>query len=109
MNAVKNLSIRLAAVGGDKIRQEFKSLGTDNQKAFRQITQVITPANDNLRALSDTAQTFNGVLNMPKPYYPNKTHNLEALNIAKGEYIARMASVDATIHSVKLFYRFGLG
>lgn len=62
MNAVKNLSIRLQAVGGDKVRQEFKSLGTDGQKAFRQITQVITPANDNLKALSDTAKTFNGVL-----------------------------------------------
>lgn len=62
MNAVKNLSIRLQAVGGDKVRQEFKSLGTDSQKAFRQITQVITPANDNLKALSDTAKTFNGVL-----------------------------------------------
>lgn len=62
MNAVKNLSIRLQAVGGDKVRQEFKSLGTDGQKAFRQITQVITPANNNLKALSDTAKTFNGVL-----------------------------------------------
>ena len=62
MNAVKNLSIRLQAVGGDKVCQEFKSLGTDGQKAFRQITQVITPANDNLKALSDTAKTFNGVL-----------------------------------------------
>jgi phage tail tape-measure protein len=58
----KKLSIRLEAVGGDKVRQEFKSLGTDGQKAFRQITQVITPANDNLRALSDTAKTFNGIL-----------------------------------------------
>ena len=62
MNAVKNLSIRLQAVGGDKVRQEFKSLGTDGQKAFRQITRVITPANDNLKALSDTAKIFNGVL-----------------------------------------------
>lgn len=58
----KKLSIRLEAVGGDKVRQEFKALGTDGQKAFRQITQVITPANDNLRALSDTAKTFNGIL-----------------------------------------------
>ena len=58
----KKLSIRLEAVGGDKVRQEFKTLGTDGQKAFRQITQVITPANDNLRALSDTAKTFNGIL-----------------------------------------------
>ena len=58
----KKLSIRLEAVGGDKVRSEFKSLGTDGQKAFRQITQVITPANDNLRALSDTAKTFNGIL-----------------------------------------------
>lgn len=62
MNTVKKLSIRLEAVGGDKVRSEFKSLGTDGQKAFRQITQVITPANDNLRALSDTAKTFNGIL-----------------------------------------------
>ena len=58
----KKLSIRLEAVGGDKVRSEFKSLGTDGQKAFRQITQVITPANDNLHALSDTAKTFNGIL-----------------------------------------------
>ena len=58
----KKLSIRLEAVGGDKVRQEFKTLGTDGQKAFRQITQVIQPANDNLRALSDTAKTFNGIL-----------------------------------------------
>lgn len=46
MSAAKNLSIRLAAVGGDKVRQEFKALGNDGQKAFRQITNVITPAND---------------------------------------------------------------
>lgn len=58
----KKLSIRLEAVGGDKVRQEFKSLGSDGERAFRQITQVITPANDNLKALSDTAKTFNGVL-----------------------------------------------
>ena len=58
----KKLSIRLEAVGGDKVRQEFKTLGADGQKAFRQITQVIQPANDNLRALSDTAKTFNGIL-----------------------------------------------
>ena len=58
----KKLSIRLEAVGGDKVRQEFKALGTDGQKAFRQITQVIQPANDNLIALSDTAKTFNGIL-----------------------------------------------
>lgn len=47
----KKLSIRLEAVGGDKVRSEFKTLGTDGQKAFRQITQVIQPANDNLLAL----------------------------------------------------------
>ena len=58
----KKLSIRLEAVGGDKVRQEFKTLGADGQKAFRQITQVITPANDNLLALSDTAKTFNVIL-----------------------------------------------
>ena len=58
----KKLSIRLEAVGGDKVRSEFKSLGSDGQKAFRQITQVIQPANDNLLALSDTAKTFNGIL-----------------------------------------------
>lgn len=58
----KKLSIRLEAVGGDKVRQEFKSLGSDGERAFRHITQVITPANDNLKALSSTAQTFNGIL-----------------------------------------------
>lgn len=62
MSAVKNLSIRLAAVGGDKVRQEFKTLGNDGQKAFRQITNVITPANDNLLRLSENTKVFNGIL-----------------------------------------------
>ena len=63
MNATaKKLSIRLEAVGGDKVRQEFKSIGTDGTKAFRQITNVITPANDNLKVINETAKTFNGVL-----------------------------------------------
>lgn len=62
MSAVKNLSIRLAAVGGDKVRQEFKNLGTDGDKAFRRITQVITPANNNLKALDATARSFNEVI-----------------------------------------------
>ena len=57
MSAVKNLSIRLSAVGGDKVRQEFKNLGNDGDKAFR----VITPANDNLKALDATARSFNEV------------------------------------------------
>lgn len=62
MSAAKNLSIRLAAVGGDKVRQEFKALGNDGQKAFRQITNVITPANDNLLRLSENTKIFNGIL-----------------------------------------------
>ena len=62
MSAVKNLSIRLAVVGGDKVRQEFKNLGTDGDKAFRRITQVIQPANDNLKALDATARSFNEVI-----------------------------------------------
>ena len=62
MSAVKNLSIRLAAVGGDKVRQKFKNLGTDGDKAFRRITQVIQPANDNLKALDATARSFNEVI-----------------------------------------------
>lgn len=62
MSAVKNLSIRLTAVGGDKVRQEFKNLGTDGDKAFRRITQVIQPANDNLKALDATARSFNEVI-----------------------------------------------
>ncbi len=60
--AAKKLSIRLEAVGGDKVRQEFKSLGTDGDKAFRRITQVIQPANDNLKALDATARSFNEVI-----------------------------------------------
>lgn len=60
--AAKKLSIRLEAVGGDKVRREFKALGDDGHKAFRQITQVITPANDNLLALGGTVKTFNGIL-----------------------------------------------
>ncbi len=62
MSAVKNLSIRLSAVGGDKVRQEFKNLGDDGDKAFRRITQVIAPANDNLKALDATARSFNEVI-----------------------------------------------
>ena len=62
MGAAKKLSIRLEAVGGDKVRQEFKSIGTDGTKAFRQITNVITPANDNLKVINETAKTFNGIL-----------------------------------------------
>lgn len=58
----KKLSIRLEAVGGDKVRQEFKSLGSDGERAFRHITQVITPANDNLKAMNETAKSFNGIL-----------------------------------------------
>lgn len=60
--AAKKLSIRLEAVGGDKVRREFKSLGADGDLAFRQITQVIAPANDNLKALDATARSFNEVI-----------------------------------------------
>lgn len=62
MSAAKKLSIRLEAVGGDKVRREFKSLGADGDRAFRQITQVIAPANDNLKALDATARSFNEVI-----------------------------------------------
>lgn len=62
MSVVKNLSIRLSAVGGDKVRQEFKSLGADGDRAFRRITQVIQPANDNLKALDATARSFNDII-----------------------------------------------
>lgn len=62
MSAAKQLSIRLAAVGGDKVRQELKSLGSDGQQAFSRITQVISPANDNLRKLNDTAKVFGSTL-----------------------------------------------
>src|SRR5574344_979300 len=58
----KKLSIRLEAVGGDKVRQEFKAIGSDGTRAFNQITHVITPANDNLKAINETAKAFNGVL-----------------------------------------------
>ncbi|MCM1323377.1 MAG: hypothetical protein NC218_04385 [Acetobacter sp.] len=60
--AAKKLSIRLEAVGGDKVRREFKSLGGDGERAFQRITQVITPANDNLKAMNQTAQSFNNIL-----------------------------------------------
>lgn len=62
MNTVKKLSIRLEAVGGDKVRQEFKNIGSVGQKAFQRITQVITPANDNLKVLDNTAKAFNNTL-----------------------------------------------
>ncbi len=62
MNTAKKLSIRLEAVGGDKVRQEFKNIGSDGQKAFQRITQVIRPANDNLKVLDNTAKAFNNTL-----------------------------------------------
>lgn len=62
MNTAKKLSIRLEAVGGDKVRQEFKNIGSDGQKAFQRITQVITLANDNLKVLDNTAKAFNNTL-----------------------------------------------
>lgn len=49
-------------MGGDKVRQEFKQLGTDRQQTFHRITQVITPANDNLRVLDNTAKSLNNTL-----------------------------------------------
>ena len=49
-------------MGGDKVRQEFKSLGKDGTEAFHRITNVITPANDNLKVINETAKTFNSVL-----------------------------------------------
>ena len=62
MNTAKKLSIRLEALGGDKVRQEFKNIGSDGQKAFQRITHVITPANDNLKVLDNTAKAFNNTL-----------------------------------------------
>lgn len=62
MSTAKKLSIKLKAVGGDKVRQEFKQLGTDGQQTFHRITQVITPANDNLRVLDNTAKSLNNTL-----------------------------------------------
>lgn len=62
MNTAKKLSIRLEAVGGNKVRQEFKNIGSDGQKAFQRITQVIRPANDNLKVLDNTAKAFNNTL-----------------------------------------------
>ena len=62
MNTAKKLSIRLEAVGGDKVRQEFKNISSDGQKAFQRITQIVTPANDNLKVLDNTAKAFNNTL-----------------------------------------------
>ena len=62
MNTAKKLSIRLEAVGGDKVRQEFKNIGSDGQKAFQRINQVITTTNDNLKVFDNTAKAFNNNL-----------------------------------------------
>src|SRR5574344_30455 len=62
MNTAKKLSIRLEAVGGDKVRQEFNAIGNDGTKAFQRITQIITPANDNLKVIDNTAKAFNNTL-----------------------------------------------
>lgn len=62
MHTAKKLSIRLEAVGGDKVQQEFKNIDSDGQKAFQRITQVMTPANDNLKVLDNTAKAFNNTL-----------------------------------------------
>ena len=62
MNTAKKLSIRLEAVGGDKVRNEFKNISASGQEAFNKITKVITPANDNLKIINETTKTFNGLL-----------------------------------------------
>lgn len=62
MNTAKKLSIRLETVGGDKVRQEFNAIGNDGTKAFQRITQIISPANDNLKVIDNTAKAFNNTL-----------------------------------------------
>lgn len=57
----KKLSIRLEAVGGDKVRQEFKNIQNQGTTAFNRIIQVVQPANDNLKILDKTARGVNSV------------------------------------------------
>ncbi len=62
MSTAKTLSIRLEAVGGDSVSTELKKVGTEGTSAFNKITQVITPANDNLKVIDNTAKAFNNTL-----------------------------------------------
>lgn len=62
MNTAKKLSIRLEAVGGDKVRQEFNKISSDGQQVFNRLTHVMTPVNDNLKVLDNTAKAFSSTL-----------------------------------------------
>ncbi len=106
MSAVKNLSIRLSAVGGDKVRQEFKNLGNDGDKAFRRITQVITPANDNLKALDATARSFNEV----RDTILSNTNNLveQAQNAAQ-EAVSAVDEAKQTLADTKNYVDSAIG
>ncbi len=61
-SAAKTLSIRLEAVGGDTVSSQFQKLGTEGNTAFNKISTVITPANDNLKVIDNTAKAFNNTL-----------------------------------------------
>ena len=62
MAATKQLSIRLAATGGEQVRREFGKLGKDGQRAFHHITHATTPANAGLKAVDASARALHGVL-----------------------------------------------
>ncbi len=112
MSAAKQLSIRLAAVGGDKVRQEFKSLGNDGQRAFARITQVISPANDNLRKLNDTAKVFGSTLRQVSAlagvflgFKGTDTHGVKLLRREKIIEIVQECQTDQEVFDTELILR----
>ena len=57
----KKLSIRLSAVGGEKLAQDFDKLGKRGKQAFNKITDSTNPASIGIKAVDASARALNGV------------------------------------------------
>ncbi|AIF81414.1 hypothetical protein I862_04270 [endosymbiont of Acanthamoeba sp. UWC8] len=57
----KKLSIRLSAVGGEKLARDFDKLGKRGKQAFNKITDSTTPASIGIKAVDASARALNGV------------------------------------------------
>jgi len=62
MTATKQLSIRLSATGGERLRREFGELGGEGRRAFRKISDAAKPASAGIKAVDASARALNGVL-----------------------------------------------
>ena len=57
---VRDVSIRISVIGGDKSRQEINLTGEEAQKAFQKINEATKPANDNLKLINATVEEAKG-------------------------------------------------